>query len=111
MVGFDAGLPGLADRRRAVAEEATGAGGEGIDPSKEYGANWWNHRNDAVDLYRRIMGPDRIFWSGAVVDTMEVAGLWSGLPRLYAGVRAALAEGDPEPGRAAATRRSEVRLR
>ena len=36
-------------------------------------------------------GPDRVFGPGVIVDTMEVAGLWSAVPRLYAGVRDALA--------------------
>jgi alkyldihydroxyacetonephosphate synthase len=37
------------------------------------------------------MGPDRLFGPGVVVDTMEVAALWSRLPDVYASVRAALA--------------------
>jgi alkyldihydroxyacetonephosphate synthase len=37
------------------------------------------------------MGPGRAFGPGVVVDTMEVAGLWSAVPELYASVRAALA--------------------
>ncbi len=46
---------------------------------------------DAVDLYRRIVGEERAFGEGAIVDTMEVAGLWSGLPDLYRAVREAIA--------------------
>jgi len=37
------------------------------------------------------MGPERTFGPGVIVDTAEVAGLWSAVPELYAGVRAALA--------------------
>ena len=37
------------------------------------------------------MGPDRAFGPGVIVDTFEVAGLWSAVPRLYAGIRDALA--------------------
>ena len=65
-----------------------GASGE-LGP--RYGEHWWEHRNDAVGTYARIMGPDRAFGSGMIVDTMEVAGLWSAVPRLYRGIREALA--------------------
>ena len=41
--------------------------------------------------YAQIMGPERAFGSGVIVDTMEVAGLWSAVPRLYDGIRTALA--------------------
>jgi len=36
------------------------------------------------------MGPERAFGSGVIVDTFEVAGLWSTVPELYTGIRAAL---------------------
>jgi alkyldihydroxyacetonephosphate synthase len=88
LLGFPVGLPGL-DARMAVAAEVLGEAGNQLDSS--YGDHWWRHRNDAVDTYARIMGPARAFGSGVVVDTMEVAGLWSVVPRLYAGVRTALA--------------------
>jgi alkyldihydroxyacetonephosphate synthase len=54
------------------------------------GEHWWIHRNDAVGLYRSIMGEERSFGPGVVVDTMEVAGLWSRLPALHDSIRAAL---------------------
>jgi alkyldihydroxyacetonephosphate synthase len=54
------------------------------------GEHWWAHRNDAVGLYRSIMGEERSFGAGVVVDTMEVAGLWSRLPALHDSIRAAL---------------------
>jgi alkyldihydroxyacetonephosphate synthase len=62
-----------------------------------YGEHWWSHRNDAVDLYRRIMGEERMLGTGIVVDTLEVAGLWSRLPDLYLAVREALAEHAARP--------------
>ena len=89
ILGFADDLPGLGDRREAALQLCETAGGEPLDPS--YGEHWWGHRNDAVDTYRRIMGPERMFGPGVVVDTMEIAGLWSGLPQLYDGVRAELA--------------------
>lgn len=55
-----------------------------------YGEHWWAHRNDAVGLYRQIMGEDRAFGPGAIVDTMEVAGLWGRLPELHEAIGAAL---------------------
>jgi len=90
MLGFPAGLVGLEDRKRLAADVLRRAGGSG-ELSSSYGDHWWEHRNDAVVTYQRIMGPDRAFGAGVVVDTMEVAGLWSAVPRLYTGIRGALA--------------------
>ena len=53
-------------------------------------AHWWEHRNDAVGEYRRVMTEDRALGPHAVVDTMEVAGNWSALRDLYHGVRESL---------------------
>ena len=55
-----------------------------------YGEHWWQYRNDAVQTFAQIMGPERTFGTGVIVDTMEVAGLWSAVPRLYDGIRTAL---------------------
>ena len=67
------------------------AGKRGADPlPDEYGRHWWEHRFDAVRLYRRVMGEERLLGAGVVVDTMEVAGVWSRLGRLYVGVSEAL---------------------
>jgi len=88
IAGFAADLPGLDDRRRATRHAAQAAGGTGSEPG--YGEHWWQHRNDAVDLYQRIMGAERLFGPGVVVDTMEIAGLWGGLPDLYRSVRTGL---------------------
>jgi len=80
------GLDAALDVARAAARDA------GADPlPDDYGPHWWEHRFDAVSIYRSIMGEERTLGSGVVVDTMEVAGLWSGLPGLYAAVRDALA--------------------
>jgi alkyldihydroxyacetonephosphate synthase len=81
IIGFDASLPGIGERAQAIRSVAAVFGGHALGPA--YGEHWWTHRNDAVDQYRRIMGPDRAFGPGAIVDTMEVAGLWSGLQALY----------------------------
>src|SRR6266566_6998636 len=90
MAGFPAGLPGLDARKQAVAEAMRKNGASG-ELGARYGEHWWEHRNDAVRTYAQIMGPERAFGSGMIVDTMEVAGLWSTVPRLYQDIREALA--------------------
>jgi alkyldihydroxyacetonephosphate synthase len=90
MLGFPADLPGLAERK-SVAIEAMGQAQASGDLGSGYGEHWWVHRNDAVQTYAAIMGPDRAFGSGVIVDTIEVAGLWSVVPILYTTVRTALA--------------------
>ena len=90
LLGFPAGLPGLDARKHAAAETLRRAGASGeLGPG--YGEHWWQHRNDAVQTYADIMGPERAFGMGVIVDTFEVAGLWSAIPRLYHDIRAALA--------------------
>jgi alkyldihydroxyacetonephosphate synthase len=91
IVGFASDAPGLDGRLAETAERAGAAGGRDLGPA--YGKHWWVHRNDPLDLYQRIMGPDRAFGPGTVVDTMEVAALWSLVPALYRGVREALLAG------------------
>ncbi|HEX2808463.1 MAG TPA: FAD-binding oxidoreductase [Kineosporiaceae bacterium] len=88
IAGFAADLVGLEVRREAVRERASAAGGVYLGP--DHGAHWWQHRNDSAGLYRQIMGPERVLGQGVVVDSMEVAGLWSGLPDLYGAVRGAI---------------------
>ena len=90
LAGFPAGRPGLDARKQAAAEAFKQAGASG-ELGAAYGEHWWQHRNDAVKTYAQIMGPERAFGSGVIVDTMEVAGLWSAVPRLYQDIRAALA--------------------
>ena len=93
ILGFPSGPNGpgaLPDRKRLAAEVIQRAApAQLIDPA--YGDHWWEHRNDAAATYFQIMGPDRAFGPGVIVDTVEVAGLWSAVPELYAGVRTALA--------------------
>jgi alkyldihydroxyacetonephosphate synthase len=89
ILAFPTDLWGQAERRRLAAQAVRQAGATGLDSA--YGAHWWAHRNDAVGLYHQIMGPERAFGPGVVVDTMEIAGLWSVVPELYTGVRAGLA--------------------
>ena len=75
---------------QAVREMAE-AGGAGPLP-EAYGTYWWDHRFDPVELYRRVMGEERMLGSGVLVDTLEVAALWTRLPDLYEAVHRALAD-------------------
>src|SRR5207249_12320262 len=88
LAGFDADAPGLNGRMDAAMAAVVPAGATALPT--EYGEHWWEHRNDAVALYRRIMGPQRAFGTGVVVETMEVAGLGLALPALYVAVRSEL---------------------
>jgi alkyldihydroxyacetonephosphate synthase len=87
LVGFPVGPPGL-DARKQAATAILHA--KGTELGARYGEHWWQHRNDAVQTFAQIMGPERTFGTGVIVDTMEVAGLWSAVPRLYESIRAAL---------------------
>lgn len=90
MLGFPSDLWGLDARKEIAAGIMRRAGASG-ELGSAYGEHWWAHRNDAVGTFQAIMGPDRAFGPGTIVDAMEVAGLWSAIPALYAGVRDALA--------------------
>ena len=90
LAGFPAGPagpPGLDARKQAAAAilHTTGA-----ELGARYGEHWWQHRNDAVQTFAQIMGPERTFGTGVIVDTMEVAGLWSAVPRLYGAIKTEL---------------------
>jgi alkyldihydroxyacetonephosphate synthase len=90
MLGFPSDLPGLSERK-SVAIQAMRQEQPARDLGSGYGQHWWEHRNDAVETYAAIMGPERAFGEGAIVDTVEVAGLWSVVPTLYESVRRGLA--------------------
>ena len=55
-------------------------------------AHWWEHRNDAVGLYRELMSGEGLLGPHALVDTMEVSGSWSRLRDLYHSIKDALGE-------------------
>jgi alkyldihydroxyacetonephosphate synthase len=97
-------------RRAIELATSTGGGGRGAAGSVEGGGggagsversgpgrladealarHWWEHRNDAVETYRRVLSGE-LLGPEAAVDTIEVAGLWSGIERLYAAVGDAL---------------------
>jgi alkyldihydroxyacetonephosphate synthase len=99
LAGFPVGPPGLTTGLTTGLTAAKTAGKQaaaemlretGTDLGARYGVHWWQHRNDAVQTYAQIMGPERAFGPGVIVDTMEVAGLWSAVPRLYDSIHDAL---------------------
>ena len=53
-------------------------------------AHWWEHRNNAVEEFTHLMSGRGILGPHAVVDTMEVAGTWSGLRGLYHSMKESL---------------------
>ncbi len=81
------GPPGLDARKQAAAAILHTTGTE---LGARYGEHWWQHRNAAVQTFAQIMGPERTFGTGVIVDTMEVAGLWSAVPRLYGAIKSEL---------------------
>ena len=87
LAGFPSGPPGLDARKQAAAAILQT---KGTELGARYGEHWWQHRNDAVQTFAQIMGPERTFGTGVIVDTMEVAGLWSAVPRLYDSIKTAL---------------------
>jgi alkyldihydroxyacetonephosphate synthase len=88
VLGFDADAPAAEERGTWCRRTAYGLGA--TDLGAGYGEHWWEHRNDAVETYRKVMGPTRLLGDGTVVDTMEVAGMWADLPGLYRAVHDAL---------------------
>lgn len=55
-------------------------------------AHWWEHRNDAVGEFRKVMAGEGLLGSHGIVDTIEVAGTWSVLRDLYHSLKDALSE-------------------
>lgn len=63
---------------------------EGMPGNETLVDHWWEHRNDAVEAFRRLMAGEGLLGPHGVVDTFEVAGTWSGLRRLYHGLKTEL---------------------
>jgi alkyldihydroxyacetonephosphate synthase len=85
LLSFD----GFAAAARAEAALAL-AGGNAADPAIV--EHWWEHRNDAVEEFRKLMSSDGLLGSHAVVDTMEVSGTWTVLRDLYHSMKTKLSE-------------------
>jgi alkyldihydroxyacetonephosphate synthase len=72
-----------AEERAAEAAELMG----GAEDDRALVEHWWEHRNDAVDLYRELMSGEGLLGPHAIVDTMEVSGTWSVLRDLYHSIK------------------------
>lgn len=69
------------DAERRAEEAAQLCGGTLGNPKLV--AHWWSHRNLAVQEFRSLMAGEGLLGPHGVVETMEVAGSWSGLRDLY----------------------------
>jgi alkyldihydroxyacetonephosphate synthase len=76
LLSFDG--DGASARAAGAADLAGGTAGD-----ERLVAHWWEHRNDAVGEFRRLMEGEGLLGPHAVVDTMEVAGTWTVLRDLY----------------------------
>lgn len=65
---------------------------EGTPGNNTLVGHWWEHRNDAVEEYRRLMTGEGLLGPHALVDTMEVAGTWAVLRDLYHSMKQALSQ-------------------
>ena len=74
----------------AVLRVVTEAGGTDLGAAP--GEQWRAHRYALAEWYVEHLRSGGTFGPGTLLDTMEVAHVWSGLPRLYDAVRAALTE-------------------
>jgi alkyldihydroxyacetonephosphate synthase len=78
--------------------DAAGRADEAVELSEGTPGNdtlvehWWEHRNDAVEEYRRLMMGEGLLGPHALVDTMEVAGTWTVLRDLYHSMKQALTQ-------------------
>ncbi|MFI6496416.1 FAD-binding oxidoreductase [Nonomuraea typhae] len=75
-------VTGVSARRRAAGQVLAGLGGTplGAEPGEA-----WAHGRFSAPYLR-----DTLLAEGATVETLETAGFWAGLPRLYDAVRLAL---------------------
>jgi alkyldihydroxyacetonephosphate synthase len=77
-----------AEGRMKEAVEIAG----GVEGNHDLVQHWWDHRNDAVAEYRRVMRGDGLLGPHGLVDTMEVSGTWTVLRDLYHSMKEALQE-------------------
>ena len=85
ILGFDPAGP---DDARAVEGAADAVGATGLPEG--FGEHWWERRAEAAATFRRVMGEERMLGPGVILDSVEVTGLWSVLPKLYSAVRDAV---------------------
>lgn len=83
LLSFDG--PGCADRADAAVELSGGMPGDDTLVT-----HWWEHRNDAVDEYRKLLRGEGLLGPHGVVDTIEVSGTWTVLRDLYHSMKKSL---------------------
>jgi alkyldihydroxyacetonephosphate synthase len=66
--------------------------GGGDDLGPELGEHWRAHRHDVSYRFAEYMKPDGAFGDAVMLDTMEIASVWSRLEESYSAVREALAQ-------------------
>ena len=82
IVGFEGAPDDVAARQAGAHHVLERAGAEPADPGA---GDAWAH-----DRFRGPYLRDALLDAGAIIETLETATFWSGLPRLYAAVSAAL---------------------
>ncbi|MFA5892092.1 MAG: FAD-binding oxidoreductase [Actinomycetota bacterium] len=85
----------LAEAEEAAVRAVVEAAG-GVDLGATLAEDWWVNRNHAVETLTNVMF-EGMLGPNAMVDTIEVAGLWP-IDELYEGVRAALMSVTPLVG-------------
>lgn len=76
-----------AERAKTARQTLGGVPGDG-----DLVAHWWEHRNDAVGEFRKVLGGDGLLGPHGIVDTMEVSATWSRLRDLYHSMKERLGE-------------------
>lgn len=84
IVGFEGTAEDVAARQTAARRVLEAAGAESADPGA---GDAWAH-----DRFRGPYLRDALLDAGAIVETLETATFWSGIPDLYAAVSAAIRE-------------------
>lgn len=83
LLSFDG--PACADRADDAVELSGGSPG-----NDDLVAHWWEHRNDAVEEYRKILRGEGLLGPHGLVDTVEVSGTWTVLRDLYHSMKKSL---------------------
>jgi len=83
LLSFDG--PGCADRADDAVELSGGTPG-----NDDLVTHWWEHRNDAVDEYRKLLRGEGLLGPHGIVDTIEVSGTWTVLRDLYHSMKKSL---------------------
>lgn len=88
IVGYEGTAEDVALRRGTIERKLTALGGSPL--GDELGASW------AAGRFKGPYSRDGLLDHGILVDTVETATFWSGIPALYSEVRGALAAALPE---------------